>query len=142
MAYEELRASSLFPARAMAALSTGFGALALLLLLVGTYGVTAHVVAGRRREFALRMALGADPTSLRAAIVRRAIMWGLPGTVLGLVVAGFLGQLLRRFLFGVSTTDPLTFGVAALVVVGTAALAAYLPARQVARAELATQLRT
>ena len=64
MAYQDLRAASLFPARAMTVLSAGFGALALLLLLAGTYGVTA-MSSPRRREFALRVALGAEPATLR-----------------------------------------------------------------------------
>lgn len=141
MAYEDLRAAALFPARAMTALSAGFGALALLLLLVGTYGVTAYVVATRRREVALRVALGAEPTALRRGIVLRAMAWGLPGVVAGVALAAALGQLLRSFLFGVTTTDPASFAVATALVLATAAFAAYLPARRVARADLAAQLR-
>lgn len=139
--YADLRSAALFPARAMTVLSAGFGALALLLLLVGTYGVTAYVVATRRREFALRVAIGADPGALRRRIVRRAIAWGVPGAVLGIALAAALGQLLRSFLFGVTALDPVSLAVAATLVLTTTAGAAYLPARRVARADLAAQLR-
>jgi putative ABC transport system permease protein len=66
---------------------------------------------------------------------------GLPGAVAGVAMAAALGQLLRRFLFGVTTTDPWSFAAAVTLVLATAALAAYLPARRVARADLAAQLR-
>jgi predicted permease len=141
MAYRDLRAASLFPARAMTVLSAGFGAVALLLLLAGTYGVTSFVVAGRRREFALRVALGADPSAMRAGVVGRALAWGLPGVLAGAAVTAALGRLLQRFLFDVSPLDPWTMAAAALVVLAASALAAYLPARRLALADLAAQLK-
>ena len=141
MTYEALRAASLFPARAMALLSGGFGGLALLLLVAGTYGVTAYAVAARRREFALRVALGAAPAAITASVVRRAVGWGAPGLAAGAALALALAQGLRSFLFGVSATDPLSLGLAATAVIATAAVAAYLPARAVGRADLIAQLR-
>jgi predicted permease len=141
MSYEDLRAASLFPARAMALLSGGFGGVALLLLLAGTYGVTAYAVAARRREFALRVALGAAPAAITASVVRRAVGWGVPGLVAGAALALALARGLRSFLFGVSASDPLSLAVAATAVVVTAAMAAYLPARTVGRADLIAQLR-
>ncbi len=140
-AYEDLRAASLFPARAMALLSGGFGALALMLLLAGTYGVTANAVAARRREYALRVALGAAPSAITASVVRRAVGWGLPGLVAGGAATLALAQVLRGFLFGVTATDPLSIGMASLAVIATAAVAAYLPARAVTRVDLIAQLR-
>jgi hypothetical protein len=140
-AYLDLRSAALFPARAMTVLSAGFGALALLLLLAGTYGVTAYVVTTRRREFALRVALGADPGALVRRVVRRAIAWGLPGAVVGVALAAALGQLLRSFLFGVTAMDPVSLAAVGTLVVVTAAVAAYLPARRVGRADWAAQLR-
>ena len=106
MAYEALRAATLFPARAMGWLSTGFAALALVLLLVGTYGVTAYVVAGRRRELAVRVALGAAPESLQAGVVRRALLWSAPGALAGVGLAVALAQLLRGVLVGVAAIEP------------------------------------
>jgi predicted permease len=141
MAYQDLRAASLYPARAMTVLSAGFGGLALLLLLVGTYGVTSYAVAGRRREFALRVALGAEPSTVRLGVVRQALLWGLPGAFGGVLIAVAMARLFRRFLFGVSTMDPLSFAVAVAAVMATAAIAAYLPARRVTRTDLAAQLR-
>jgi len=141
MRYQDLRAEALFPSRAMGVLSGGFGLLALLLFLAGTYGVTAHAVAARRREFALRVALGAAPGDLRGAVVRQAIGWGAPGIAVGIGATLALAQLLRTFLFGVTTADPWSIGAAVLAVVATSALAAYLPARAVVRADVVAQLR-
>ena len=107
MAYDDLRAATLFPARAMGWLSTGFAALALALLLVGTYGVTAYVVAGRRRELALRVALGAAPESLQAGVVRRARAAGARREPWpGCRWPPALAQLLRGVLFGVTRSIP------------------------------------
>ena len=141
MAYDDLRAAALFPARAMGWLSAGFAALALALLLVGTYGVTAYVVAGRRRELALRVALGAVPESLRAGVVRRAVLWGAPGAVAGVLLAAGLAQLLRGLLVGIGPLDPWALAAGALAVVLTSAAAAYVPARRVGRVDLAAELR-
>lgn len=139
--YEDLRADAMFPARALAVLSGGFGALALLLFLAGTHGVTAYAVAARRREFALRVALGAAPAAIRRAIVREAIGWGLPGIAIGAAATLAVAQLLRTFLFGVTTADPWAIGTAALAVVATSAIAAFVPARAVAGGDLVAQLR-
>ncbi|MEP7116012.1 MAG: FtsX-like permease family protein [Acidobacteriota bacterium] len=141
MAYDELRAAALFPARAMGWLSAGFAALALGLLLVGTYGVTAYVVAGRRRELALRVALGAAPDALRVAVVRRALLWGAPGAVGGVLLAAALARLLAGVLVGVTAFDPWSMSAATLAVLVTAATAAYVPARRVGRTDLASELR-
>ncbi|MGE0123240.1 MAG: ADOP family duplicated permease [Vicinamibacterales bacterium] len=141
MPYQDLRAQALFPTRAMGALSGGFGVLALLLFLAGTYGVTAHAVTARRRELALRVALGAAPGELRGAVVRQAIGWGVPGVAAGIAATVAVAQLLRAFLFGVTTADPWAIGAAVLAVVATAALAAYVPARVVVGADLVAQLR-
>jgi ABC-type antimicrobial peptide transport system permease subunit len=141
MRYEDLRAGALFPARAMAVLSGGFGTLALLLFLAGTYGVTAYSVTARRREFALRVALGAEPASIRRAVMREAIGWGVPGIAAGAAVTVAVAQLLRTFLFGVTATDPWSIGVAAAAVVATAAVAAFVPARAVAGDDLVAHLR-
>ena len=142
MAYEALRAALLFPTRAMSWVSAAFAALALGLLLVGTYGVTAYVVAGRRRELALRVALGAVPESLRASVVRRAVLWGAPGAVAGVLLAAGLAQLLRGLLVGVEPLDPWALAGGGLAVVLTSAVAAYVPARRVGSSDLAVQLRS
>jgi putative ABC transport system permease protein len=141
MSYDDLRAAALFPARAMGWLSTGFAVLALALLLVGTYGVTSYVVAGRRRELALRVALGAAPELLRVSVVRRALLWGAPGALAGVLLSLGLAQLLRGTLVGVTALDPLSLVGGAFAVVVTSAAAAYVPARRVGRIDLATELR-
>jgi predicted permease len=142
MAYEDLRAAALFPARALGWLSVGFALPALALFLVGTYGVTAYVVAGRRRELALRVALGAAPAQLRADVVKRAVRWALPGTLAGVTLAVATAQLLRGTLVGVTTLDPVSLALAALAVLATLAAAAYVPARRVGHSDVALDLRT
>jgi len=141
MAYEALRAATLFPARVMGWLSSGFAVLALVLLLVGTYGVTAYVVAGRRRELAVRVALGAAPESLQAGVVRRALLWSAPGAFAGVGLAVALAQLLRGVLVGVATIEPWSLAGGALAVLIVSAAAAYVPARGVGRVDLAAELR-
>jgi hypothetical protein len=141
MAYDDLRAAALFPARAMGWLSAGFAVLALALLLAGTYGVTSYAVAGRRRELALRVALGAAPESLRVGVVRRALLWGTPGALAGVLLALGLAQLLRGTLVGVTALDPMSLAGGALAVMVTSAAAAYVPVRRVGRVDLATELR-
>lgn len=141
MGYEDLRAAALFPARALGWLSVGFALPALALFLVGTYGVTAYVVAGRRRELALRVALGAAPSELRADVVKRAVWWALPGAVAGVALAAATAQLLRGTLVGVTTLDPVSLVAAAVAVLATLAAAAYVPARRVGRSDLTIELR-
>jgi ABC-type antimicrobial peptide transport system permease subunit len=93
------------------------------------------------QSFALRVALGAEPSTGRLGVVRQALLWGLPGAFGGVLIAVAMARLFRRFLFGVSTMDPLSFAVAVAAVMATAAIAAYLPARRVTRTDLAAQLR-
>ena len=141
MAYDDLRAAALLPARAMGWLSTGFSVLALALFVVGVYGVTAFAVAARRRELALRVALGAAPDAVRSAVVRRAVVWGLPGAAAGLLLTIGLAQLLQGVLVGVTALDPLSLAGATASVLGLSAVAAYVPARRVGRVDLAAELR-
>lgn len=141
MAYDDLRAAALFPARALGWLSVGFALPALALFLVGTYGVTAYVVAGRRRELALRVALGAAPSSVQRDVVQRAVRWGVPGTLAGAGLTMAMGQLLRGTLVGVATVDPITLAVAALAVLATLGVAAWIPVRRVGKTALVVDLR-
>ncbi len=116
-------------------LLTGFAALGVVLAVVGTYGVLAYLVAQRRREIGIRMALGADRANvLRMVVGEGAVLAGV-GILLGVVAALALTRLMQSMLFQVSATDPLTFAGAALVL-GAATLAAcWLPARAAAGVE-------
>jgi predicted permease len=141
MAYEELRQQGLYPGRALAVVSTGFGVIALLLAIVGIYGVMAHVVASRRREFAVRLALGAQPGALVAGVMRQGLRWSAAGIVAGLALAVGLAQLLKAFLFDVSTADTLSLAGSAAVLIAVSLAAAYAPARRVLRIDPAATLR-
>ncbi|MGH9384857.1 MAG: ADOP family duplicated permease [Vicinamibacterales bacterium] len=141
MPYEELRQQALYPGRALAVVSSGFGAIVLLLAVAGIYGVMAHVVASRHREFAVRLALGARPQTLVASVIGRGLRWSVAGVISGVVMAASLAQLLKTFLFGVSTTDAMSFGGTALVLLAISLLAAYAAARRLLKLDPAQMLR-
>jgi predicted permease len=125
----------------LAALSTWFGVLALVLACVGLYGVLAYDVARRRRELGIRIALGAQPTRLLRQVLRQASALAVVGIVVGLAVAWAATQVLSSLLFGLSPGDPLTLAFAALLLATTALIAGYLPARRAARVDPLAALR-
>ncbi|MEE9246189.1 MAG: FtsX-like permease family protein, partial [Gemmatimonadota bacterium] len=104
-----------------------FAAVALILACVGIYGVVAYTVARRSREIGIRIALGADPASVRRLIQRGSLVPVAVGAVVGIGLAMGLTRVMRSLLYEISPADPLTF-VAVLVSVGTAAwLASFIP---------------
>jgi ABC-type antimicrobial peptide transport system permease subunit len=112
-----------------------FAALALLLAMVGVFGVLSYDVQQRIREFGVRIALGASAGSILRMVLTSAARVLAAGTLIGLVLAGLLGQSLAAFLFGVQPFDPVTF-VAVVVVLGvTAAVASVVPALRAARVD-------
>jgi predicted permease len=141
MPYEELRQQSLYPGRALAMVSSGFGAIVLLLAVAGIYGVMAHVVASRHREFAVRLALGAKPRALVASVLGRGLRWTVAGVIGGAAMAAALAQLLKAFLFGVSTSDAVSFGGTVLALLVISLLAAYAAARRLLTLDPAQMLR-
>jgi len=134
---EEAVASERFVLVALAA----FALLALALAAVGTYGVLSCAAGERKREIAIRMALGARPSAVKHALLARALLLAFAGVVLGGATAWLLGSYLQSFLFGVSAHDPLAFGVSAVVLVATALAASYLPARRASTADPWSTLR-
>lgn len=107
-----------------------FAATALLLAIAGIYGVLAYSVARRTREFGVRIALGANSSTVLGLVLRKAVSTTLIGVLAGGIAAYALARLMESMVFGVSTSDPLTYaGVAALLIV-VALLAAYAPARR------------
>lgn len=106
--------------------------MALLLGVIGIYGVLACTVARRRPEVGLRMALGAQRGTVVRMFVRHALLLSGVGIVLGLAAAGALSRLMASLLFGVTPEDPLTYAATAAVLLGAAVLASYLPARRAA----------
>jgi predicted permease len=108
------------------------GAMALLLGLVGIYGVIAYAVSQRRREIGIRLALGAEPGNLKRLFVRHGLTLAALGVAIGLPISAGLMRLMKSLLFGISPLDPTAFAVAAAVLVLAAGLASFLPARRAA----------
>src|SRR5437764_3095230 len=138
---KEHMGTSLFPAR-MAAIALGsFGVLALILAAVGLYGVMSHVVAGRTREIGLRMALGAQLSDVQKLILKQGMLLAAVGSACGLVIAFGGARMMKSLLYGVSTSDPITFTCVALLLLGIALLACWIPARRASRVEPMIALR-
>jgi ABC-type antimicrobial peptide transport system permease subunit len=119
-----------------------FGALALGLACVGLYGLMSYSVLRRTGEIGLRMALGALPGHVMRMIVRESLALVCVGVVLGLAGAYAGSRVIATMLFGITPTDPLTYGAVALILIGIALLAALLPARRAAKVDPMTALRT
>jgi len=127
--------------RLNAVLMSLFSALALLLALVGVYGLVAFWVGARVREVGVRMALGATRTSVLALVLRRGALLLTPGIVVGLAGALFLSRVLRMQLYGISAVDPLTYVVVPAAIVSVGLLACLIPARGATRVEPMVALR-
>jgi putative ABC transport system permease protein len=119
-----------------------FSAIALLLAAIGIYSVMAFAVSERTQEIGVRMALGADPASVRALIVREGAMLTALGVGAGAGVAAIAAGALRSLLVGVSPWDPLVFAGVPLVLAAVAMTASFLPARRAAALDPTTALRT
>ena len=123
-------------------LVAGFAALALLLAAIGLYGVIAYGVAQRRGEIGVRVALGAARGDILRLIVSQGMALTAVGLAVGLVGAFVLSRLLRSLLFGVTTTDVVTFAVVPLLLAAVALFASYLPASRAAQVDPAIALRS
>ncbi|MDE3156264.1 MAG: FtsX-like permease family protein, partial [Acidobacteriota bacterium] len=125
----------------IARISTGFGVIALLLAVVGLYGVTSYRVARRTGEIGLRMALGADRGDIRALVLRGAFLHVALGLVLGVPLAFLAARAMQSQLYGISPFDPATLLAAAIVLSLCALVASLLPARRAAAIEPMRALR-
>jgi ABC-type antimicrobial peptide transport system permease subunit len=139
---EALVANRLAPRRLLALLTAALAGVALLLTTVGLYGLLAYRVAVRRREFGLRLALGADPGWLARRVIGATLRLALPGVAAGALAAWGATRWMRSLLWQVEPLDPLTYAVAAVLVAGVAVLAALGPARRAARVDPALALRS
>ena len=119
-----------------------FGGVALLLALIGLYGVKSYLVSRRAREIGIRMALGATRGDVLWLVLREGLMLTLTGVGLGLLLSWGLGRLLSGLLYEVSALDPLVFSVAPLLLTAAAMLAAFVPARRATRVPPLAALRT
>jgi putative ABC transport system permease protein len=115
--------------------------IALLLGLVGIYGVVSYVVSQRTREIGVRMALGATAPSVRSMVVRQGLLLAGVGVAIGLVAAGALSRIMSSILYGVSATDPVTYGSVGVVLVMVALVASWVPARRAAAVDPSRALR-
>jgi ABC-type antimicrobial peptide transport system permease subunit len=113
----------------------------LLLGAIGLYGVMAYMVALRTRELGIRIALGADPKQVARGVVHRALVVVAGGVTGGLVLYAVATPFFRGFLYGVTAADPVTIGGAVIALIGTACLAAWVPARRAAQVDPAVALR-
>ncbi|MCC6540422.1 MAG: ABC transporter permease [Bryobacterales bacterium] len=139
--YSDTVASGLRSANLTAGIAAGLGSLALLLACVGIYGVAAYNVSQRTREIGVRMALGAQPAGILAMVLRQNLRTVLVGAAVGLVGALAFGQLLKNSLYGVSPADPLALGSAISILIVTALLATWAPARRAAGIDPSITLR-
>jgi ABC-type antimicrobial peptide transport system permease subunit len=118
-----------------------FGGIALLLAVIGLYGVRAYSVARRTREIGIRMALGASAAETQKMVLREGVQWMAVGTAIGLVLSYLLGTVLAGLLFHVQGADPLVFSVAVALLGGVSLVACYVPARRAARIDPMVALR-
>jgi putative ABC transport system permease protein len=119
-----------------------FAGITLLLAVIGIYGALAAMVRHRHREIGIRLGLGATGGAVRALVLREGLAIAGLGVAIGLAGALATGRLVRGLLFGISPTDPLTFGVVVVVVLGAAGLACYWPARRASRVDPLVILRS
>jgi ABC-type antimicrobial peptide transport system permease subunit len=125
----------------VAALLVSFGVTAVLLAALGVYGVLAYLVSQRRREFGVRMAIGAQPASLMTLVVKQGAVLTAVGLVVGVATAVAASRLLSSFLYGVSRGDLATYAVIVIVVGVAGVLAALIPARRATRVDPIIALR-
>ncbi len=118
-----------------------FGGVSLLLAAIGIYGLMAYSVEQRTQEIGIRMALGAERSDVRNMVMRQGMMFAVFGVVLGIGGAFALAKQIASFLFGVTAWDPLVFGTIPIVLIATALLAVWWPARRATRVDPATALR-
>lgn len=138
---EQVRAESVAQPRFLSVVLGAFAAVALLLAVVGIYGTLAYLVSQRTHEIGIRMALGAHTAEITRMVVGRGVAVGAAGVAVGLAGALALTRVLAHLLFGVTTTDPVTYVVVPVVLIAAALLASYLPARRAARVDPMVALR-
>jgi len=146
---EEVLGQSVAPSRFFMFLMGSFAGVALLLALVGVYGVISYLVTERTREIGVRIALGAQPRDILRLVVGQGLRLVLLGVGMGTLAAYSLGTMVKYFstsetsklLYQVSVTDPATFALVALLLAGAALLACYLPARSCLKVDPMVALR-
>ncbi len=138
---DEIRAESVAPERLNLALFSIFAGIALLLAIVGIYGVMSYTVTQRTHEIGIRMAIGAQRRDVFKMVMGQGMMLALIGIAIGLVGAFALTRLMATMLFGVTATDPATFAAIAILLTIVALLACYLPGRRATKVDPVVSLR-
>jgi putative ABC transport system permease protein len=128
--------------RAGAGVFSSFGGIALLLAVLGVYGVKSYVVSRRTREFGIRIAIGAEPRALLWQVLREGGRITAVGIGIGLLLALGAGQFLQGILYGVNSAEPLVLVAAPLVLLAASLLASFLPALRATRVDPTVALRS
>ena len=132
---------ALFPSKVAATVLGVFGLVALLLSAIGVYGITSYAVAQRTHEIGIRLALGAQLRDVLRLVLAHGLKLTIIGAAIGLFGAYLATRAITSVLYGVSATDPLTFGLVSFLLIGVALIASYVPARRATKVEPLTALR-
>ena len=134
-------ALGLTPQRVAASVAGSLGIVALILTAIGIYGVTAYAVTRRTREIGIRIALGARTADVISMVLRESVALTLIGSAIGMVVAAAMSRVLAGFLFGIPSTDPITFAATTVLFAAIGLAACYVPVRRATRIDPTQALR-
>jgi ABC-type antimicrobial peptide transport system permease subunit len=138
---DDLYHASLGRPRMVLVLLSVFSVVGLILGSVGIYGVVAYGDRQRTREIGIRAALGADSGTIARMVVGSWVRWAALGVVIGIPVALVASRLMRGLVFGIAPTDPISFAVVPVVLLGVATLASWIPANKASKTDPAVVLR-
>ena len=141
MTLDSATSISLLPVKVAATVAGTLGILALILGAIGLYGVMSYLVRQRTREIGIRMALGAERGTVVGLVIRHGMRWTIVGLALGLAVSLGVAKAIAGFLFGVGPADPIAFIGIGLLLIATAYVASYIPARRASRIDPLVALR-
>jgi len=139
--FSEVVDESLVQERLIAGVSGLFGMLAVILACMGLYGVMSYTVARRTNEIGIRMALGARPATVLTMVLKESLLLAVLGVAAGIPIALWTAHIVQKLLFGIGATDPITIGVAALLMIFVTAVAGFVPARRAMRVDPMVALR-